>query len=247
METENKIDAQKEKFVLLGEMFENIIHQFKQPLNAITTEATGIKYQYEMGIITDEELYESLDNITQRTQFLAETIDDFRDFMQEDKQQTIFKIKNNIKKIKSIVKPIFRAKGIDIFEFYADEELECNGYDREFSQVIINILNNAKDAILSKNPDEKVVKIDILDDNENIKIDIYDNAGGIPEDIIENIFEDHFSTKQATGGTGIGLFMSNTIIEEHFKGQLLASNAKFTLNENSYYGAKFTIIIPKNI
>jgi signal transduction histidine kinase len=247
VETENKIDAQKEKFVLLGEMFENIIHQFKQPLNAITTEATGIKYQYEMGIITDEELYESLDNITQRTQFLAETIDDFRDFMQEDKQQTIFKIKNNIKKIKSIVKPIFRAKGIDIFEFYADEELECNGYDREFSQVIINILNNAKDAILSKNPDEKVVKIDILDDNENIKIDIYDNAGGIPEDIIENIFEDHFSTKQATGGTGIGLFMSNTIIEEHFKGQLLASNAKFTLNENSYYGAKFTIIIPKNI
>ena len=248
MKIDNKdLDPQKEKFVLLGEMFENIIHQFKQPLNAITTDTTGIKYQYELGIISDEELFESLDNITQRAKFLSETIDDFRDFLMEDKQKTIFKIKHNIKKIKSIIKPILKAKGIEIFEFYEDEELECNGYEREFSQVIINILNNAKDAILSKDLDKKVIKIDITDAKQNIQIDIYDNAGGIPQDVLEHIFDDHFTTKKDTGGTGIGLYMSKTIIEEHFKGELLATNAKFSLNENSYYGAKFTIIIPKNI
>ena len=247
MEQNIEIDSQREKFVLLGEMFENIIHQFKQPLNAITTETTGIKFQHEMGMITDEILYESLDNITNRVKYLSDTIDDFRDFLQEDKQKVIFKIKKNIKKIESIINPILTAKGIEVSKTFQDDDTECNGYDREFSQVIINIMNNAKDAILISNPDKKIIKLDITNEEENITINIYDNAGGIPENIIENVFDSHFTTKQETGGTGIGLNMSKTIIEEHFKGKLLASNAKFTLNGNSYYGACFTIIIPKNI
>ncbi|HIP12723.1 MAG TPA: HAMP domain-containing histidine kinase, partial [Arcobacter sp.] len=149
MKQEVNLESQKEKYSLLGEMFENIIHQFKQPLNAISTEATGIKFQHEMDMITDEAMYESLDNITQRTQYLAQTIDDFRDFLKEDKEKTIFKIIKNIKRIESIIKPILDAKGVKLYKFFEDESLECNGYDRELSQVLINIINNAKDAILS--------------------------------------------------------------------------------------------------
>ena len=245
MSEEVKLDTQKEKYALLGEMFENIIHQFKQPLNAISTEATGIKFQHEMDMISDEAMYESLDNITERTKYLAQTIDDFRDFLKEDKEKTIFKILSNITKIESIVKPILDSKGIKLYKFFDDESIEINGFDREFSQVLINIINNAKDAILSKNLDEKVIKINVCTIEDTIKITIYDNAGGIPEDIIDNIFNDHFTTKEDNGGTGIGLTMSKKIIEEHFEGSLLATNTQFILNEKSYYGACFTIEVPK--
>lgn len=245
MKQEVNLESQKEKYSLLGEMFENIIHQFKQPLNAISTEATGIKFQHEMDMITDEAMYESLDNITQRTQYLAQTIDDFRDFLKEDKEKTIFKIIKNIKRIESIIKPILDAKGVKLYKFFEDESLECNGYDRELSQVLINIINNAKDAILSENLDKKIIKIDISSTEKNIEINIHDNAGGIPEDIINNIFTKHFTTKESVGGTGVGLSMSKKIIEEHFEGSLLASNTQFILNETSYYGACFKIVIPK--
>ena len=245
MNEEKKLDTQKEKYSLLGEMFENIIHQFKQPLNAISTEASGIKFQHEMDMISDEAMYESLDNITQRTKYLAQTIDDFRDFLKEDKEKIIFKIKANIKKIESIIKPILDSKGIKLYKFFDNESVECNGYDREFSQVLINIINNAKDAIISQKLDEKIIKLDISSDENNIEIKIHDNAGGIPTDIIDRIFDDHFTTKEDNGGTGIGLTMSKKIIEKHFKGSLLASNTQFILNETSYYGACFAIVIPK--
>ncbi|MCK5294294.1 MAG: HAMP domain-containing histidine kinase, partial [Arcobacteraceae bacterium] len=156
MEKDIKIDSQKEKLTLLGEMFENIIHQFKQPLNAITTEATGIKFQHEMDMITDEILYESLDNIISRARYLSDTIDDFRNFLQEDKEKIIFKIAKNIQKIEFIINPILKAKGIEVYKTFQDDDIECNGYDREFSQVIINILNNSQDAILLTNPDKKI-------------------------------------------------------------------------------------------
>ncbi len=240
-------NTQEEKLLMLGGMFENIIHQFKQPLNAINAEATGLKFQKEVGMMDDETFITSLDNIINRTIYLSDTIDDFRDFLKEDKIKVIFKIAQNIRQIESIIEPLLKAKGIIIYKNFSNNDLECYGFGREFSQVIINILNNAKDAILTSGVDEKVIKIDVSEENNNIKIEIYDNAGGIPEDIMPRIFNPHFTTKEETGGTGIGLTMSKNIIEEHFKGSLLAKNTQFELNQNSYYGACFTIIIPKNI
>jgi len=240
-------NTQEEKLIMLGGMFENIIHQFKQPLNAINAEATGLKFQKEMGMMDDETFEESLNNIINRTIYLADTIDDFRDFLKEDKIKFIFKIAENLRQIESIIEPLLKAKGIKIYKNFTNIDVECNGYGREFAQVIINILNNAKDAILLSELDEKVIKVDVIDEGENIKIDICDNAGGIPEDILPRIFNPHFTTKEDVGGTGIGLTMSKNIIEEHFKGSLYAKNIQFELNERSYYGACFTIVIPKNI
>jgi signal transduction histidine kinase len=245
---ESKIhNTQEEKLIMLGGMFENIIHQFKQPLNAINAEATGLKFQKEIGVMDDETFEQSLDNIINRTLYLAETIDDFRDFLKEDKVKFIFKISDNLKQIESIIEPLLKAKGIKIFATFTNKDVECYGYGREFAQVVINILNNAKDAILMNDVEEKVIKVDVIDEGKNIKIDIYDNAGGISEDILPRIFNPHFTTKEENGGTGIGLTMSKNIIEEHFKGSLLAKNTQFELNEKSYYGACFTIIIPKNM
>ncbi len=239
-------NTQEEKLIMLGGMFENIIHQFKQPLNAINAEATGLKFQKEMGMMDDETFEQSLNNIINRIKYLSETIDDFRDFLKEDKVKFFFKINDNIKQIESIIEPLLKAKGIKIYKTFTNLDVECYGYGREFAQVIINILNNAKDAILLSEVDEKIIKIDVIDEGENIRIDIYDNAGGIPEDILPRIFNPHFTTKEEIGGTGIGLTMSKNIIEEHFKGSLYAKNTQFAFNEKSYYGACFTIIIPKN-
>lgn len=240
-------NTQEEKLIMLGGMFENIIHQFKQPLNAINAEATGLKFQKEIGMMDDETFEQSLNNIINRTIYLAETIDDFRDFLKEDKVKFFFKIRDNLKQIESIIEPLLKAKGIKIYSTFENEDVECYGYGREFAQVVINILNNAKDAILLSEVVEKVIKIDVADEGSSIRIDIYDNAGGIPEDILPRIFNPHFTTKEESGGTGIGLTMSKNIIEEHFKGSLYAKNTQFVLNEKSYYGACFTIIIPKNI
>ncbi len=240
-----ELDTQHAKMALLGEMFENVMHQFKQPLNAITTETTGIKFQHEMGMISDEDLYKSLDNITNRVEYLSNTIDDFRDFLKVNKEEESFDLKDCIIHSINIIDPVFKSKGVEIFTFFPDNSIILYGYPRDLAQVILNILNNAKDILLIKNYEEKIIKITLQEDEQNINIIIQDNGGGIPDDVIEYIFDDHFTTKEEHGGTGIGLNMSKNIIQEYFKGKLLASNDKFILNENSYYGAKFTIVLPK--
>ena len=239
------IDTQQAKMILLGEMFENIIHQFKQPLNAISTEATSIKFQHEMDMISDKEIYESLDNITNRVEYLSNTIDDFKNFLKKDNLKEKFCVLENFNKVENILNPILKSKGIKIYKNFQNTKMELNGYERDLTQVLLNIINNAKDAILDFNPNDKIIKIDIYENKDYITIDISDNANGIKENILPMIFNSHFTTKENSGGTGIGLNMSKRIIEEHFNGSLLASNTKFNLNENSYYGAKITINLPK--
>lgn len=247
MKIDYKYSTQDEKLLMLGGMFENIIHQFKQPLNAINAEATGLKFQKELGLMDDETFENSLTNIINRTVYLSETIDDFRDFLKEDKIKFYFKIDDNIKQIESIMEPLLKAKGIKIYKSFSNIDVECFGYGREFAQVIINLLNNAKDAILESGVDEKIINIVVNDTKSDITVDIYDNAGGINDEILPIIFNPHFTTKEEIGGTGIGLTMSKDIIENHFEGSLSAKNIQFALNQNSYYGACFTIKIPKNI
>jgi signal transduction histidine kinase len=239
------LDIHNTKFTLLGEMFENIIHQFKQPLSAINTEATGIKFQHENDMLSDDELYQSMDTISQRANFLSETIEAFQDFLTEDKVKTIFKIKKNIEKIEMIIEPTLKAKGIEVYKYFSNDNIEYNGFDREFSQVIINLLNNAKDAILINNPTNKIIKIDIDDTEDELVIKISDNAGGIDKSIISKVFDSYFTTKKDSGGTGIGLSMSKTIIQEHFNGNLSVENIIFKIEDNDYFGACFTIRLPK--
>lgn len=240
------LTTQEDKLLMMGGMFENIIHQFKQPLNAINTEATGLKFQKELGMLSDEEFEESLNGIIKSTNYLAQTIDDFRNFLKEDKIKEFFHIEKNIELIESIIKPILKSKGIEIIKNFKSKNLEIEGYPREFAQVIINILNNAKDAILLNDNYDKIILIEVEEIDSHLEINIFDNGGGIPEDTLPHIFDSHFTTKESNGGTGIGLHMSKIIINEHFKGSLKATNATFSLHEKKYYGACFTINVPKS-
>ena len=227
-----------EKMASMGEMIGNIAHQWRQPLSAISSLVSGFKVQKNIGIdIEEEELDEAFDTIFERTQFLTQTIDDFRNFTKEDKN--IEQI--NSKKIITRVISILNANIINL-QIKLDINLEDNciftGLSGEISQVILNIINNSIDILKYQERDDKKITISTYKQNDEIIIKIQDNAGGIPEDILHKIFEPYFTTKHQSQGTGIGLYMSKNIIEQHHNGIITASNDK--------NGAIFTIIIPIN-
>jgi len=239
------LSDKEKKLILLGEMFENIIHQLKQPLNAINIEATGIKFQNEIDLIENDELDKSLDNIINSVSFLSNTIDDFRNFIKEEKTKYNFNIIDTINNIEKILTPLFKSSGVEIIKNIKNDNITINGYSGELSQVIINILNNARDQLKKQiSLEKKLVFIEAEKFDGKIIIKIYDNGGGIPNNILPNIFEYKFSTK-GDEGTGLGLYMSKQIIEKDFNGTIKAKNIEFEYEGVKYTGAEFEIVISK--
>lgn len=240
---QQNIMAQQSKMAAMGEMIGNIAHQWRQPLSAITTTATGIRLHKDMNILEDKLLEEGLDNINDSAQFLSKTIDDFRNFFKINKETTYFSIQKTLDKSISLVNVQFHNMDIEIIKNHDD--VEINNYENEFIQVIINLLNNARDELIKKDSKfRKMIFIDIKKENKKIKILFKDNAGGIKKDIIERIFEPYFTTKHRSQGTGIGLYMSREIIIKNMKGTILVKNSSFSYDNINYSGAVFEITLP---
>jgi signal transduction histidine kinase len=233
---------QQSRSSAMGEMIENIAHQWRQPLSAISTIASGSKLRKKMNLITDDEVLESYDKIMNHTKHLSTTIDDFRSFFKQDTNKTIFSIKNVINQCKSLSDASYKSNNI-ILSIDIKDDIEIEGSYGEMSQVILNILNNAKDVLIEKNYEEKIVKITAYKIKDKYCISIHDNAGGVPSDIINKIFEPYFTTKHKSQGTGIGLFMSKEIITKHFKGSIEIVNKKTTHENKIFYGACFKIML----
>jgi len=245
---EIKLNTQKEKILFeqskmaaMGEMIGNIAHQWRQPLSLISTVSSGLKFKYEMGMFNEKEYFNSLDKILNSTTYLSNTIDDFRNFFKKDKEINEFDIKKLINKAITLMGNSFTSNTINL-------KLNINnnlilGYENELLQAILNILNNAKDALKDKDSD-KLIIISTLQDNENIKITIQDSANGVPANIINKIYDPYFTTKHQSQGTGIGLFMTKEIITKHMNGTIEVENKKFNFDNTEYYGAVFTISIP---
>jgi C4-dicarboxylate-specific signal transduction histidine kinase len=167
---------------------------------------------------------------------MSKTIDDFRDFFKPNKQIEVFSISKAIDTTLEIIGASFTNHMI-AFEKDLKDEYCSEGFSSEFSQVLLNILNNAKDALVEKDVADKKILFKVSANEKSVKIDIEDNAGGIPEAILQKVFDPYFTTKEEGKGTGIGLYMSKTIIEHNMRGKLTASNT-----EN---GARFTIVLKK--
>ncbi|MFV0562015.1 ATP-binding protein [Malaciobacter mytili] len=237
-----QILAQQSKMALMGEMIGNIAHQWRQPLSTITTASTGMQLQKEMGILQETELIKGLESINESAQYLSKTIDDFRNFFKPYKVHTNFTVEFIIDKALKLVSAQFKNKDIKIIKNI--ENIELNNLENEFTQVILNILNNARDQLLKQNQKEKLIIINSQIVEENAVIIIKDNGGGLDEKIIDKIFEPYFTTKEETNGTGIGLYMSKEIIEKHMNGKLFATNEKFIYNKKEYNFAVFKIQLP---
>lgn len=239
--------AEQSKLAAMGEMIGNIAHQWRQPLNIISIAATNAKLKKEMNLLTDEILLDSLKLISNTTEHLSNTIDVFTDFLKEDKEKSLFNLSQNIKNNISLIQTILNENKIKI-ELDLDDDIYIYNFSNEFSQALINILHNAKDALNStKDIDElRLIKISTRQSINNIEISIIDNAGGIDKEISDKIFEPYFTTKHKFQGTGLGLYMTRKIIKSSMKGEIIAFNEKFTYNDKNYEGAHFRILLPNN-
>jgi PAS domain S-box-containing protein len=240
-EKEN-ILVQQSKMASMGEMIGAIAHQWRQPLSVISVSATGVKLQKELDVLSDEFLNEAMDSINNSVQYLSSTIDDFRNFFNPNKAQTQFNVTELYEKCFKLIKVQLENHNIMILKDI--DAIEMHGYENELLQVMINILNNAKDQLIIKNESVKVISIKAKKDKENVLISIADNGGGILNENITKIFDPYFTTKTDMDGTGIGLYMSKDIVEKHMNGELLVSNEVFKYNDKTYKGACFTIKVP---
>ena len=239
----NKILFQQNKMAAMGEMIENIAHQWRQPLSVITTIASSLKLKKEYGIIEDKDYEESMVHIIDTANYLSNTIDDFRYYFSPNKEKNLFNTKALINRCIKIINIDFQNKKIKIVENI--EELTIFNYENELIQVIINILNNAKYE-LEKIVDieERFIFIDLYKENDFLTIKIKDSAGGIKEDVIDRIFEPYFTTKHKSKGTGIGLYMCEEIIVKHIGGKIEVTNENYNYENSDLSGALFKITIP---
>ena len=215
---------QQSKLASMGEMIGNIAHQWRQPLNALGLILQNIKFSYDMEELNDEFMDRSIEKANSITTKMSTTIDDFRNFYKPNKSKELFNLDEVIERTISLVDSSYKNYGIELIKNNGNKDIRIFGYEGEFSQVILNLLANAKDALLENNVENKKVIIDVHQENNFINISIKDNAKGIPIEIIDKIFEPYFSTKEEGKGSGIGLYMSKTIIENNMDGKILVNN-----------------------
>ncbi len=227
---------QQSRQAAMGEMIGNIAHQWRQPLNALGLVLQNIYFNYQMDELDDEFMEKSIDKGKKLTTAMSKTIDDFRDFFKPNKLREQFKVSDIVHSTIDLVDASFRNHNI-ILETELDNTLHLEGYPSEFSQVVLNILSNAKDALLQEDPLQKRVTIKSYCKEDEMFLEIADNAGGIPEGVIERIFDPYFTTKEEGKGTGIGLYMSKTIIEQNMNGRLQVQNSQ----EGAHFIIRFAL------
>lgn len=224
------------KMATMGEMLGNIAHQWRQPLSSISTITSTLKIQSELDVLEKEKLQTSLDNIINSTKYLSETIDDFSQFFKVDKNIESFTLGELFNSLEKIVSARIAQNKIalNIEEEHLNTKIKSS--KNELIQSLINIINNSIDALVLTKKNNPRIDISLKLESDYINILIQDNGGGIKEEILPRIFEPYFTTKHKSQGTGIGLYMTHTIINQNCQGEVFASNMK--------NGTLFTVRIP---
>jgi len=238
-ETEKRLKQQElliqqSKMASMGEMIAIISHQWKQPLNVILISAGSTLDLAENGKLSVDQAREDYATIEESIRYLNSTISDFRNFFKPDKKRTYFSAQECQNGAIRLLKHRLKTNNIKLNTKI--EDIEIYGVKNELEQVVINIINNAIDALIESGQETRDIWLNTFTQEDRVIIDISDNAGGIPQNIEQNLFKPYFSTK-GDKGTGIGLYMSKLIIEESFCGKIRV--------ENRNGGALFTIEIPK--
>ena len=236
----DRLLSQQQKMVSMGQMIENIAHQWRQPLSLITTSVSGLKIKKMLGDLDDEFFNKTLDSVMNTSQYLSSTIDDFRYFFKPQKEKEDFYLQNCCNRTIDLLHANFLEQNIQMI--CTVDDVKINGYETELIQVLINLLNNSKDALESREG-EKLILIDIFRKNNKAIIKIKDNAGGIEEEILNKVFEPYFTTKHQAQGTGIGLYMCQEIITKHMNGHIDIANTEFKYNQKTQKGTLVIIVL----
>ncbi|MBF0345351.1 MAG: PAS domain S-box protein [Nitrospirae bacterium] len=226
---------QQSKLAAMGEMLSMIAHQWRQPLSSITTIGGDLQVALMLDKFDKEGFYESLKKINDQAQYLSQTINDFRNFFNPKRRRENVWLKDVINQALGIMKNSLEHRSITV-------EIDCslaraiNTYTNEVTQVLLNLIKNAKDVAVERQTKSPKLTIKCRDNKDFQTMEIEDNSGGIAEDIIGKIFEPYFTTKDDSAGTGLGLYMSKMIIEKHCRGELYV--------RNTADGACFTVRLP---
>jgi len=231
--TNEKLLIQQSKMAAMGEMMDAVAHQWKQPLNALSMYSEIIKSDFSSGEVDQKYIDEFSQNIHIQIEHMVDTLDEFRSFFRPNKEKERFSVSEIIDSVLFLTKDEFLKNRITV-KVECEKEIRLQGSKNEFKHLILNIINNAKDAFNDNGIEQKrMITICLLEDEKGKKIEISDNAGGIPESIIDEIFKANVTTKEEGKGTGIGLYMSTQIAQKY--------GAKLMV-ENIHSGACFTIL-----
>jgi signal transduction histidine kinase len=223
----------QDRQAVMGEMINNIAHQWRQPLNALGLLNQQLPHFYDSAEFSKEFVEKNTGKSMDLIEQMSQTIEDFRNFFRTDKEMITFGVKQVIEQTLSLIEPSFQYQQISI-TLQTEGAPIISGYPNEYAQVLMNILMNARDALVDDNVDNARISLNLFTEAGTAVVTITDNAGGIADEIIDKVFDLYFTTKGPVKGTGIGLFMSKTIIEKNMGGKLTVRNtgdgAEFRIN-----------------
>jgi len=228
---------QHSKLTAMGELLNNIAHQWRQPINVVALTLSRMLIAKECDKMSDELFYESIKKGEEALQQMSKTIDDFKNFFRPSTKCELFSLQDVIENLYSLIKPTLEDLNITPTIHLTKENIEVYGYKNELSQSLLNIIDNSKDAIVHSCIENGEMDISLSLEGEYAKIEIIDNGGGIKKEILSKVFEPYFTTKQQGEGIGIGLYMAKQTIEENMLGKLEVEN-----REN---GALVRVFLPK--
>ncbi len=223
---------QQSRLAAMGEMIGNIAHQWRQPLNTLGLILANIKDAHDFGDLTRDYMNEATGKGNQIIQKMSTTIDDFRNFFRPNREKQVFNLNQAVREALSMVEASFRNHQIAVDWQESGEEVFTYGFPNEYSQVLLNLLGNAREAILQRQMADGSVTLRLARADGHAVLTVRDNGGGVPEEVLPKIFDPYFTTKEK--GTGIGLYMSKMIVEGNMDGSIGARNV-----EN---GAEFSIV-----
>ena len=232
MEKQKLVELQA-RHAQMGEMIGMITHQWKQPLNVISLIVNVLKLNISKHSLSDEEVNKKLDDALKQVRYMDQTVSDFQSFFNPSRERIYFNLYESIKTIIDLVQFEFSHNHITL-ELHGDKKLLAYGYPNEFNQVVLTLLNNARDAYADNPQDDMRIFIHVGEKEGQPCVTVRDNAGGILEDVMDKIFDLYVTTK--SHGSGIGLNIAKNMVENNMNGKLYAKNVDG--------GAEFTIILP---
>lgn len=207
----------------MGEMIDNIAHQWRQPLNNLGLIVQGMQKRFSDGSLTTERMQEQAKIGMSLIRYMSQTINDFTNFFRDDKTIAHFKVKDVVATALSFMETSLKRNAITV-KADISEDIRIKGYRNEYTQVVVNILNNARDIFVERGVRTRVITMSAFKENRASVLTIADNGGGIPDELMDRIFLPYFTTKRQNKGTGIGLYMSQMIIENNMNGKLSVHN-----------------------
>ena len=244
IDNQHKIILIQSKIVAVGEILSNIAHQWRQPLNIISLHTAKLETSLLLGFdIQKEEILKVSNDINLQAQYLSQTIDDFKNYFSSDIENSVpFNIQDAIKRVNELTKDSFKSNQILIVLTAQDCVISSN--ENLLIQALLNIYNNAKDAIIESQRADRYFFVDVRCNTREVLITLKDSGNGIKQDILEKIFEPYFTTKHKSKGTGLGLYISYTIITQHLHGTISVHTSQYNYMNHKIIGAEFVITIP---